>query len=231
MRFCPIASGSSGNAYYIKSNEGSALIELGIPWKKIMEAVNFKTSELDFAVYTHSHSDHSKSAKYALKAGVEVYCSQPSADAVGISGHHRVNILTAGQQVKIKGWTILPFDLAHDVPTLGFLISDGQEKLLFIPDTGFIENRFSDVNILAIEANHAEDILAANVANGTLDASLARRTRRNHMSIEVLKGFILANKFESLREVHLIHMSNANSIEARFIREIQEITGVPVYAA
>jgi phosphoribosyl 1,2-cyclic phosphodiesterase len=231
ITFTSIASGSSGNCYIIRSSSHSALIELGIPWKKILPAINFKASELDFAAVTHPHGDHSKSVKDALKAGVDVYLSSPTAEALGVSGHHRIHILEAGKQQTIESWTVLPFDLAHDVPTLGFVISDGEDKLLFIPDTEYINNRFEGITILVIEANHNEDLLSQNIVNGTIPGEVGRRVRRTHLSIEVVKDFIRANNFSRLKEAHLIHLSDSNSNEAAMKKDMQELLGIPIYVA
>jgi phosphoribosyl 1,2-cyclic phosphodiesterase len=104
--------------------------------------------------------------------------------------------------------------------------------LAFIPDTAYVKNRFSGITTLAIECNHVADILSENIQGGNIPVSLGRRIRRNHLSLSVVKDFILANNMQkTLREIHLIHLSDSNSSEEQFKREIQEITGVPVYVA
>ena len=50
------------------------------------------------------------------------------------------------------------------------------------------------------------------------------------MNLDTLKEFIAANKFPLLEAVFLIHLSNDNSEEDRMIKEIEELTGVPVTA-
>ena len=188
--------------------------------------------------------DHSKAVDDLLRAGVDCYMSRGTAEVMGWDGHHRCNMFhrtsDGGYRVVdiAAQWVVMPFPLEHDAeePT-GFLIEPYEEdkrdeRLLFIPDTEMIKNRFKNVTILAIEANHEAGILSDNIANGKVPAFLGRRIRRNHLSLSVVKDFILVNEMQkTLREIHLIHLSNSNSDEARFRREIQGLVGIPVYIA
>jgi len=230
ITFTSIASSSKGNAYLVEAHGAAPLLlEAGLPISKLREALNFGLTGLAGCLASHCHGDHSIAIPKLLAAGVDVYVSAETAATLGIQNHHRTNIIATGKQVQIGPWAVLPFSLAHDVPTLGFVISGSGDTLLFIPDTEYIENRFSGITILVVEANHAEDILSDNIVSGVIDSSVGRRVRRTHLSLEVVKDFILANDFTTLRQIHLIHLSSANSDEQRFKREIQELLGVPVY--
>jgi phosphoribosyl 1,2-cyclic phosphodiesterase len=234
MKFTPLASSSSGNAYLVESpGVAPLLLECGLPIKKLREKLSFGITGLAGCLVSHSHGDHSKAVKDLLKAGVDVWTSKETAAALGVADHHRIHAIESEKEFVVNGFWIIPFDLHHDVPCQGFLIDapDG-ERLLFVPDTEFVTNRFKRVTVLAIECNHEAGILSGNIVNGEVPAVLGRRIRRNHLSLSVVKDFILANNMQkTLREIHLIHLSNSNSDEARFRREIQEITGVPVYIA
>jgi phosphoribosyl 1,2-cyclic phosphodiesterase len=125
---------------------------------------------------------------------------------------------------------VLPFDLHHDVPTHGFLIGDPNfEKLLFIPDTSYIRNRFDGVNIIAIECNYVADKLSQNIQSGAISKAVGRRVRRNHMSLDTVIGMLKANDTSVLREIWLLHLSDANSDETEMRRRVQEETGIPVF--
>jgi hypothetical protein len=51
------------------------------------------------------------------------------------------------------------------------------------------------------------------------------------MSLKQCIATIKANDLSKTREIHLLHLSESHSDEARFVREVQEATGVPTYAA
>ena len=233
MKFTPIASGSSGNAYLLRSDPcsvaGGVLIELGIPWKKILSAIEFKASRLDFAITSHSHFDHSHAVRDAIKAGIDVYMSAESAETLKVLGHHRVNILKAGEQKRIGLWTVLSFDCVHDVPTLGFLIGQDEERLLFIPDTAYVKNRFIGITIAAIECNFINNILSENIQKG-LPPIVGHRVRRNHMSLETLIEMLKCNDLSRCQAIYLLHLSDGNADEKRMIKEVQEAVGIPTYS-
>lgn len=208
------------------------MIECGIPMKALREKLNFSLSGLAGCLVSHEHGDHSKAAMDILKAGVDVWTSEETADALEIRNHHRTNILRAGNQESIGEWVVLPFDLHHDVPTHGFLIgAPNFEKLLFIPDTSYIRNRFENVNIIAIECNYVADKLSHNIQSGAIPKTVGRRVRRNHMALSTVKNFLIANDLSKCREIHLLHLSDVNSDELEMVNEIQQTTGIPVYAA
>ena len=51
------------------------------------------------------------------------------------------------------------------------------------------------------------------------------------MELKTVKDFLSANDLSKVIEIHLIHLSSANSDAERFRKEIQAITGKPVYIA
>jgi phosphoribosyl 1,2-cyclic phosphodiesterase len=233
MNFKPIASSSKGNAYLITSpGVPSLLIEVGIPVRRIREALGFNLSDVAGALVSHQHGDHASGAKDILKAGIDVYTSRETAEAIGIEDHYRFGELLSGETTTIGSWKVLPFDLAHDAPCQGFFIQapDG-DRLLFVADTSYIRNQFEGINILAIECNNVEEVLSENIVSGAVPASLGHRVRRNHMSLQRVIGMLKANNLSVCREIFLLHLSDNNSDEARMVRTVQEQTGIPTRAA
>lgn len=232
IEFRPLASGSSGNAYRVECSGSTLLIECGINYRRIQEGLKFRTSSLDGVLISHSHQDHCQSAKSLAKAGIDCYASQATWDALGLSGH-RMHAIREKESFSVSGWTVLPFLTEHDCEgSLGFLVvSPSGERLLYASDTFYLRNRFKRLNVIAIEANYAADILTENVTAGEVHPSLRRRIMRSHMSLETVKEMLLANDLSQVREIWLLHLSNGNSDEERFKREIQETTGKPVKIA
>jgi len=50
-----IASSSEGNCYLVSSGETSILIEFGLSFRKIKQALNFDTSSVVGCLVTHDH--------------------------------------------------------------------------------------------------------------------------------------------------------------------------------
>src|SRR5699024_3730687 len=181
---------------------------------------------------SHEHKDHTKALKDVLQAGINVYASAGTIDAEGIK-HHRLKPIKAKKQFEIGTWKILPFDVEHDVAEpLGFLLQNEQgERLLFATDTFYVRYRFKGLTHIMIEANYSMDILNDNIANERVPAIMKRRLVKSHFSLENVKEFLKANDLSKVQEIHLIHLSDNNSDEQRFKREIQELTGKPVYVS
>jgi phosphoribosyl 1,2-cyclic phosphodiesterase len=82
-----LASGSSGNAYRISDGKTTILLDAGIVLRSIQIGCQFKLSQIEGCFITHSHMDHSKVARELARLGVDVYTSQGTIDACGLTGH------------------------------------------------------------------------------------------------------------------------------------------------
>ena len=230
ITFKSIASSSKGNAYTLTS-PGAAplLIEAGLPIRQLRERIGFSLSGYAGCIVSHEHGDHAKGVKDLLKAGVDCWMSSGTAQALDVFGHHRTNLIHTGERHHVGPWGVTAFALAHDAAEpLGFLVSLGDDRLLFVPDTAYIETGFFGVTIAALECNHVGDILDENVRIGRVDASLADRIRRSHMSLEGMIRMLKANDLGRCRQIYLLHLSDANSDEQRMKLEVQAACGIPV---
>lgn len=230
-----IGSGSSGNCYRISDNQTSLLIECGLRFKTIQKALDFKTTDIKGCLISHQHGDHIKGLKDVLKHGINCYIGELERDDLIAKSEDYDNFRLKGieplQIFKIGTFTILPFDVQHDTSQpLGYLIqSDNGEKLLFATDTYYIEYYFTGVTHMLIECNNSIDILHKNAEKSEIAAFVNERVEHSHFSLENLISFLKACDLSRLQEVYLIHLSDSNSDESLFKREIQKVTGRPVY--
>ena len=61
MLFCPLCSGSSGNATFIEAGDARILVDAGLAGRRIAELLNgigVSPDTLDAILVTHEHSDH-----------------------------------------------------------------------------------------------------------------------------------------------------------------------------
>lgn len=227
-----LASGSKGNCYHVTDGSTPLLIECGISFKDIRKKLNFNTSGIAGCLVTHEHKDHSKGLSELLKAGIECYMSPGTAKAIGIK-HHRIKKVQPKKQFKLGTWTVLPFDVQHDTsePVGYLLMNEQREKLLFATDTYYIRYRFPGLTHIMIECNYSLPILIENIEAGRVPRAMKTRLLRSHFSLENVKEFLKANDLSKVQEIWLIHLSDNNSDERLFKREIQELTGKMVYVA
>jgi len=225
-----LASSSKGNCYRVTDGKTPILLECGIRFKDIQKGFNFRMSEVSGCLITHEHGDHSKSVRDVIKAGIDVYASQGTFNALNLSGHH-VKTVRAKEQFKLGTWTILPFDVQHDVSEpLGFLLANqAGEKLLFATDTYYIKYRFSGLTHIMVECNYSINILNENIAAGRVPKVMKHRLLKSHFSLEHVKDFLKANDLSKVKEIWLLHLSDNNSDAELFKREIQGLTGKMVF--
>ena len=227
----PIASGSSGNAYYISDGYSSLLLDAGIPLKRIQEGCGYTVSQLSGCLVTHAHGDHVKAAQDLAKMGVDIYTSQGTIEKAGLSGH-RIHRVKSRESVRIGTFEVLPFDVEHDVPEpLGFLMRSTvtQEKLLYFTDTYYIRYTFTGLTHIMMEANYDPEAMAENVRSGRIAVQRAKRTIGSHMSIDTAIKTLESFDLNRLQQVYLLHLSDDNSIADEFRRRVQAVTGREVY--
>jgi phosphoribosyl 1,2-cyclic phosphodiesterase len=220
-----IASGSSGNCYLIKDGDKKVLIDPGIQFMRIQKALDFAVSGMDFVLLSHEHKDHSFAIADIIKLGVKVLTSSGTANALDIAMNA---YLSSEVETEVDDWKILPFKTQHDaMEPLGFLIqSPSGSKIFYATDTFYVEYRFTGVTHYLIECNYARDLLDA---NRNLPGTVKARIITSHFELERVKEFFRHQDLSKTIAIYLLHLSDANSNQERFIREIQEVTGKPVY--
>ena len=221
------ATGSSGNAYSIIDGDHKILIDPGIRFKDLQKKTDFTLSQYDFALISHEHKDHCHAVKDVLKLGLDCYMSAGTRDALGIN-HSSVLLAHAACDFERDGWLVLPFNTQHDAAEpLGFLIqSPSGKKIVYATDTYYIKYVFSGVTHWMVEANYSEVLLQK---NNDLDAAIKNRIRTSHFEIENLKKFFAAQDLSATEKIYLIHLSDQNSDENLFVKDIEALTGKPVY--
>ena len=231
MEIKVIASGSSGNAYTISDGATTLLLDAGVPLREIQIGTGFKVRQLAGAFVTHEHKDHSKAMKDLARLGVDVYASNGTIKACGLSGH-RFRPIEARKQLDVGTFRILPFDVEHDAAEpLGFLftsLSTG-EKLLYFTDTYFLRYRFQGLTHIMAECNYTEEGIRESVAEGRIPIELVPRLVRSHMSLENLLDMLKANDMSTVRQIYLLHLSDNNSEAERMKEAVQRQTGAEVY--
>lgn len=218
MTFTSIASSSKGNCYLAGDGETAILLECGLPFRRIKQALGFDLSGVGACLVSHEHKDHARSVMELLKAGVPVFASQGTAQTLGCG-----LIAPAADRVQFRvgSLEILPFATFHDgAEPLGFLIysrRDG-ERLAFATDTVNLAYRFPGVNLLAVEANYDKDILAR---CSKMPDKVKDRVKNSHMEIGTLCRYLQTLDLSQCRTVFLLHLSAAASDEGDFVRRAQ----------
>lgn len=229
-----LASGSTGNSYAVDDRKTVLLLEAGIRSNRILSGYADLLDRVAGCLVTHEHDDHSKGARRLTEAGIDIYASAGTLDAirpVGFLRNYRFHILQARKQLQIGSWIVLPWEAQHDAAEpLGFLLYSTvtKEKLLFATDTYFIPNTFQGLNYVLVECNYELTKLNRNIADGVLPESLKPRILQSHFSLDNVRTFLTANDLSVVRHIYLCHVSTHNGDKEGFRKDIEALTGIPV---
>ena len=227
-----IGSSSSGNCYILDGKDEALIVECGCPVKEVKVSLNWQIGKIAGAVVTHRHSDHSGYVHDMLWAGIRVLALADVFESKGVSNHPFATTIVPNNGYKVGGFLIQPFSVFHDVPCVGYIIQHAEiGKLLFVTDTAAMGYRIDGLNHIMIEANYADDIVNTNIECGNLSAAMRNRLFGSHLELETTKRILRRQNLSDVINIILIHLSNGNSNEKRFIDEITELTGKPTYAA
>lgn len=232
-----IGSGSSGNCYLVNINNTKILLECGLTFKKIQKDLGYRVSELDACLVTHEHMDHAKAVKDLMKAGINCYMTNGTAEALGVKGH-RLCLLEKHEEkhkYKLRGFnnlSILPFKSIHDVAEpVNFYIRDRytNESVLFATDTAYLTVKIpEDINVLMIECNYVKRLIDERVDESEINVSLRNRIVKNHMSLETVLEVLDSVRMSKLKKVYILHLSDGNSDEKLIRDSIEKKIGVLV---
>lgn len=228
MKLTIIGSNSAGNCYVLQNENEALILECGMPFSLVQKALDFNLSKVAAALASHSHGDHFKYVKDFIQRGIPVYASKGTFESKGLSG----NILEHQKLTKIGNFNVLPFNLKHDVPCLGFLISHPEVgTICFATDTYYLPYKFNGVNHWLIECNYRKDILDKNCPKGSFKKILRDRTLESHMSYETCLNALKSNDLKDTKTITLIHLSDGNSNAREFKSGIEKATGKTTYIA
>lgn len=234
MKLNILGSNSEGNAYILEASNGEALLlECGVNFNKVKQALGFSISRVAGCLVTHEHKDHCKYVNEVLRAGIEVWSGYDTHIAMGTKDHHRAKVTFDKDKIMVGSFHVRPFEVKHDAAEpLGYMIRHAEcGTVLFLTDSYYCEYKFTGLNNIIIEANYCQQIIDDRVAAGANPKFLRDRVITSHMSLQTCKQTLKEYDLSAVNNIVLIHLSNGNSDEKRFQREVQEITGKTVHVA
>jgi len=206
--FQSLASGSSGNCYYIGTHKEGILVDAGIPVRQIKK--NLKELKLGLenilgVIITHDHADHIKSvATLGDKYHLPIYCTAQT--FIGINQNKCIKeklsnaatrFIQKEDPFSIGDLQITAFEVLHDAnDNVGYLIETPAHctdpfmetppavNFCFLTDVGRITERVSRyitrANHLILEANYDDEMLAMGSYPEFLKSRI--RSERGHLS-------------------------------------------------
>lgn len=232
MKLTVINSNSAGNCYVLDNGKEALIIECGVSFEKIKKALAFDLKKVVGCIITHEHKDHCCSVQKVVGAGIDVYATAGTIEAMKII-NHRLHPIEKNKAFQVGEFKILAFKVMHDcAEPVGYLINHAETgNVLFLTDTYYVPNTFKGLNNILVEANYSKEILDERLRSGASPDFLRNRVLQSHMSLETTKQLLRANNLEDVHHILLIHLSDSNSNAEQFKREITELTGKSVHIA
>jgi phosphoribosyl 1,2-cyclic phosphodiesterase len=226
MNLKVISTGSQGNAYILSNGDEALLIEAGVNIKDIKKALDFDLSKVVGCIVTHEHLDHAKSIHEIPKLGIKTFASFGTMQARIKGLLPRCIAIKSKQSFMVGNFKILPFDVMHDAnEPLGFLIEhDDCGKVLFLTDTYYCKYTFPGLNNIIIEANYSKEIIDKKYGPDSDKEFLRNRILQSHFSLANCKDLLKANDLREVNNIVLIHLSDSNSNEKQFQKEVYDLT-------
>ena len=223
MYFCPLYSGSSGNALYCQYGETRLLIDAGKSGKCIEDAlasIGADIRTLSGVLITHEHSDHILGAGVmARKYHLPIYATRETwwamKDKIGKIPPDTMREIEAGKDFWLGDLGVVPFSIPHDAADpVGYRLYGGSVSVSTATDLGvFSEDVYANVagsTLVLLESNHDPDLLRANPRyNQLLKARILGD--RGHLSNEACAAALLRLIAGGTKHLILGHLSGENN--------------------
>lgn len=223
MIFCPLYSGSSGNALFVQYGETRLLIDAGKSGKMIADALRYigvDPASLNGILITHEHSDHIQGAGViSRKYNLPIYATQGTWQAmeskIGKISEGMRRTFDKTQDFYLGQIGVVPFAIPHDAADpVGFRLYGGGASIATATDLGYFPARVKDAiagsDLVLLESNHDPDMLRNNEHYSAL---LKKRilSNKGHLSNQACAEALVALVNTGVKNVILGHLSGENN--------------------
>lgn len=217
LGFCPLASGSRGNAIYLGTPKAKILIDAGVSGRTIvsrLEEIQVDVRDLSAIIISHEHSDHIQGLKVlAYKYKIPVIANLQTAKAIvsHFQAQPELKIFTTGEPFSFLDFEIMPFRVKHDaVEPVAFAIRANGIKIGICTDLGCVTQEvvrsLLDCDILYVEANHEPNLVQTSLRPDVYKTRVLGPM--GHLSNEAC-GFLLKSVYHPrIQQVYLAHLSS-----------------------
>lgn len=221
-----LASGSTGNSFYLETPKKKILVDAGLTGKKItslLAEIDRKPEDLDAIFITHEHSDHIKGVGVlARKYHLDVYANEKTwqilddRNMIGKINVSQKHVFERDKMITFGDIDIESFGVSHDAydPQFYRFMKDNK-SFVMLTDTGYVSDRMSGIienaDAYLIESNHDIEILRS----GSYPWSLKQRilSDKGHLSNEDGAGAMIRSMGNKTKKIYLGHLSKENNIK------------------
>ncbi len=219
VRFCVLASGSSGNAALIATENTRILVDAGLSMRELarrLAEAGEDIARLDAILITHEHSDHvSGLPVLARRLKKPCYLTHLTRPAIEWGpGEPVVESFQAGASFAIGDIEVQSFSIPHDaIDPVGFRFEAQGVRIAIATDLGYVPEsvkyHLRRTDVLLLEANHDLDMLKV----GPYPWSVKQRvmSRVGHLSNLGMSEYLMQDLDSTTAHVILGHLSQQNN--------------------
>jgi phosphoribosyl 1,2-cyclic phosphodiesterase len=222
VKFCVLASGSSGNAALMATENTRILVDAGLSMRELrkrLASIGESLDSIDAILITHEHSDHvSGLAVLARNKGVRavIYMTRLTAPAIdwGVTPPARLEPFQAGSCFRIGDIEVQSFGIPHDaIDPVGYCFEAQGVRIGVATDLGYVPESIKfhlrRTNVLLLEANHDLDMLKV----GPYPWSVKQRvmSRVGHLSNLHVSDYLTQDLAPCTANLILGHLSEQNN--------------------
>ena len=222
VKFCVLASGSSGNAALLATENTRILIDAGLSMRELrkrLASIGHSLDSLDAILITHEHSDHVSGLPVLARnkdVRAAIFTTRLTAPTIDWGEHPpaRLEPFQAGAAFCIGDIEIQSFGIPHDaVDPVGYCFAAQGVRLGIATDLGYIPESIKfhlrRANLLLLEANHDLDMLKV----GPYPWSVKQRvmSRTGHLSNLHMSDYLTEDLDSCTAQLILGHLSQQNN--------------------
>ena len=216
MKVWVLGSGSRGNATVIDNGDTRVLVDAGFSARELkrrMSVAGIAPESIEALIVTHEHTDHMCGAvRAALRWKWAVHATRGTVTGVPELAAANVRTFMAGETLTFSSMTVLTVPTSHDanepVAVVATDTATGARAAVVLDlgrESPVLRKGLSDVEVLVLESNHDEDLLA----HGPYPISVQRRIagHTGHLSNREAAAIVRSCSHSDLQHVVLAHLS------------------------
>jgi len=228
--FCPLASGSKGNAIFVGTQTTRVLIDAGLSVAALtrkLEEIDVQIETIQAVLITHEHTDHIAGlARLSEKHRIPILANAETAKGIyaALGLRPRFKIFTTGESFQFGDLEVHPFSVPHDtLDPVAFIVRTGFLKLGFCADLGhatsLVKKNLEKCDYLYLEANH--DPARVHACHRPAVYKQRVLSPQGHLSNEQCAELLAKVTHEGLKHVHLAHLSSECNSEERALEVVK----------
>jgi len=219
VKVCILASSSSGNSTFIRTDRTSILVDAGLSKRDILArlaAIGEQAESIQAILVTHEHSDHvSGLVVLAKQLDIPIFMTRLTAPGIPWGEYvPKLDCFQAGMTFSVGDIEVDSFTIPHDaIDPVGFCFRTQGIKIGLVTDLGYVTDSIKfhlrGTDLLVLESNHDLEMLKV----GPYPWSVKQRVmgRKGHLSNEVVSDFIKHDLDGSISTLILGHLSEHNN--------------------